>query len=312
MKKILIVDNFPQEAIQTLIEHGYHVAYRPEFAQVQIYKEADKYDVLVIRSKCVLDTNFFKDKVRLKLIVRAGAGLDLIDLKAAQDAQIKVLGAGEGNKDAVAEHTVALIINLLHRVWAAGLDVRAGIWDRSKHTGNELNGKAVGLIGFGNMGRAVAYLLQNFGCQLLVYDRDARLRNVPSYVRRVALTELQAEAEIVSLHIPLNAENRQLINLEYLSAFKKPIYLINTARGEVLDHSCLLPLLTQGRLRGLGLDVFENEVLLTHNETQKTLFDALRQENRVLMTPHIAGITQESYTKIGMVVAEKIRLFYDE
>ncbi|TAF31417.1 MAG: phosphoglycerate dehydrogenase [Cytophagales bacterium] len=304
--KILVADTFPAQAIKQLEQADFAVSNKPHIQPQELLEEAHQYEILIIRSKCRLKTEFFKNPQKLMLIGRAGAGLDLIDLEAAHEAGIHIVNAPEGNKDAVAEHSLGLMLSLLHKIWASAQDIRRGVWDRNKHTGFEIKGKTIGLIGMGNMGRATAQLLQNFGCKILAYDRVQMLQGLPSYITSVSLAQLKQEADIVSFHIPLDEQNYQLVNETYLNAFKKSIYLINTSRGEIIDHSCLLPLLNAQKLLGIGLDVFENEKIETHTPHQKLLYDQLRQDDRVIMTPHIAGITHDSFEKIGSVLVQKI------
>jgi D-3-phosphoglycerate dehydrogenase / 2-oxoglutarate reductase len=306
MKKVLIIDEMHLSIIPLLEAEGYEVDYRPHIKREEILNIVEGYNGLIIRSKTPMDKELLEKATQLRFIGRAGAGLDKIDLGYLAERGIKLHHAAEGNKDAVGEQAIGMLLSLFNHISKADQEVRKGIWIREANRGEELQGKTVGIIGFGNMGQAFAEKLMGFGVRVLAYDKYKSGFGT-THVEEVALDGLMEEADILSLHIPLTSETRNLLTLDFISKFKKPFYLINTARGELISFDTLNAALDKGILQGAILDVLENEKFLTYSKAQQEAFNRLAERNNVIFSPHIAGWTHQSYIKINEVLVKKIK-----
>ena len=245
---------------------------------------------------------------KLKFIARAGAGMENIDVAYAESKGIKCLHAPEGNKDAVAEQTIGMLLGLFNNLFKANKEVREGKWIREGNRGVELMGKTVGIIGYGNMGSAFAERLKGFGANVLVYDKYKKGFGT-DFIKETSLEEIFKNADVLSLHTPLTAETNYLINDSFINKFSKNIYIINTARGKCLNTSDLVKNLKSGKVLGTCLDVLEYEMVSFEALDTKQLpeaFQYLIQSDKVVLSPHIAGWTNESNEKIARVLAEKI------
>ncbi len=303
--KILIADDVHPSLFEMLHEAGFTYCYEPTFKRADIVNHIAEYEGLVIRSKTYIDEEILQKASQLRFIARAGAGLDLIDLDAAQKYNVQVFAANEGNRDAVAEHVVGMLLGLFANIVKADREVRQGIWDREGNRGIELMGKTVGLIGFGFNGSATARRLSGFGCKVLAYDKY--LHNYGNaHAQEATLDEIRAEADVISLHVPLTEETRLMINDDFVTQVAKPFFLINAARGEIVALEAVVRGLQSGKVRGACLDVLENEKLQTLTLSQQVAFDYLRNSERVILTPHVAGWTQESYVKINETLMKQI------
>lgn len=242
---------------------------------------------------------------KLRFIARAGAGVDQIDEKELERRGITLINAPEGNRDAVGEHTLGMLLCLLNKIQLANVEVRQKIWDREGNRGIEIKGKTVGIIGYGNMGKAVAKRLQGFECQVLAHDiRPVRQDGNATLVPMETIWE---QADIVSYHIPLNEHNFGLVDEAYFEKFKKPIFLVNMARGEIMPLRVIRYAMERGIVRGAALDVLENEKLNTFTPEQETAFQWLAAQPNVIFTPHVGGWTFESYDRINRVLVEKVQ-----
>jgi D-3-phosphoglycerate dehydrogenase len=303
--RCLIADDLHPVLPELLTAAGIHTLYLPEVEKDEFVALLANTEILVIRSRFQVDRQLLEKAPQLRIIGRAGAGLDGIDVSAAEDRGIIVLHAAEGNADAVGEHVLGMILGLLARIPEADRKIRQGIWDREGFRGRELNGRCVGIIGYGNMGPAVARRLSSFGCRIISYDKY-RTDWPDQFAERVDLDEIKRSADILSLHVPLTTETTGLIHRDFLLGCKPGLLLINTSRGPVLDVSGLEQLLDTGSLSGIGLDVFPEEPLYLKNFSGSSETEKLIQRPDVLATPHVAGWTLESYEKISRVLAEKI------
>jgi len=308
-KKILIVNDLHLDFIEDMEETGFKVDYRPDITKSEIYEIIPNYHGLVIRSKMYIDADFLSKADKLEFIGRAGAGIDNIDEKAVSGTNIKIFNAPEGNRDAVGEHAIGMILSLFNNLNKGHREVTAGIWDREGNRGLELGGMTVGILGYGNTGRALAKKLQGFGCRILAFDKY-RSDIEESYVELVSLEEFYKESNVVSIHIPLTSETTGCINAEFFEAFGNEIFIINTSRGKVLALNDLLYCLDKGKVQGACLDVLENEKLDALSETEKRTLDKLNGTGKVLFSPHVAGWTFESYRKISEVLSKKILNHY--
>ncbi|EAY24018.1 2-hydroxyacid dehydrogenase [Microscilla marina] len=305
---ILIIDKMHPSITSLLESRGIQGDYRPDITRAEILTIVDKYEGLMVRSKTAIDEDLIGRASRLKVIARAGAGLDKIDLSAANARGIKVLNAPEGNRDAVGEQTIGMLLSLLHNVQRADWEVKNFAWKREANRGVELMDKVVGVIGYGNMGKAFAKRLSSFGCKdVIAYDR--RPDRGDEYARQVSMDEVFERAEIISLHVPLDEYTYELVDDDFLDCFEHNIYLVNTARGKVLVLDALQRKIQEGKVLGAALDVLENEKLQNLSEAEKQSFEFLRKSPHIIMTPHIAGWTHESFQKINEVLVDKIQQY---
>ena len=306
IKTILVVDKMHESLFPMLQEIGFEADYRPEISPEEIKRIIGNYEVVFVRSKITVDEELLQHAPLLKVVGRAGAGIDQLDVAALEKRNIRLINAPEGNRDAVAEHALGMLLALFNNILTGDAQVRKGIWDREGNRGIELAGKTVGIIGYGFMGQAFARRLGGFGCRVLAFDKF-RSGYGNEYAEECSLEKIREEADVVSLHIPLNSENKNLVNTAYLERFRKSIFLINTARGEIIPLKDLRYALESGKVKGAVLDVLENEKLQQLSPAQKENFDYLVKSERVILTPHVAGWTHESYIKINQVLVEKLK-----
>ncbi|WP_395618548.1 NAD(P)-dependent oxidoreductase [Aquirufa sp.] len=304
MRKVLIVDEVHPSMTEGLTNLGFEVETRADLSLAEFTSILPAYDGLVIRSKFKITADILTDST-LTFIARAGAGLDLLDVDACLSRGIAVFSANEGNADSVAEHIIGQLLSLAHKLHTADTEVRHGLWEREGNRGFELKGKTIGIIGYGNMGKAVASRLSSFGMSILAYDKYAPSEDYPA-----SMEQLFEQADIVSLHIPLTSETRGLISVEFIASFKKPIFLINSSRGPIAPLEPLLHGLRSGQIKGLALDVLPNEKLSSWSPVEKELFAEIAAFPATIFSPHVAGWTTESYYKINEVLLEKIKAHF--
>lgn len=305
MKRCLIIDPMHESIIRMLQEIGWQPDYLPAIGRDEIKTMHMGYEGLIVRSKTVVDRDLLGDNPTIRFVARAGAGLDNLDLAYLEEKNIHVLHAADGNRDAVAEFTVAMLLALLRNVPKADSEVRTTIWDREGNRGEELMGKTVSIIGYGNMGQAFAERLRGFGCKVLAYDKY-KSGFGGTICEEVDMPRVFSETDILSLHIPLTRETRGMVNASYLQRFEKNIVLVNTARGEIVPLDELVKAMKSGKVRGAALDVLENEKLHDLTPTQRESFNYLSGKYNVIFAPHIAGWTFESHIKINVALVRKI------
>jgi len=298
-KKILIIDEVHPSLAKDLRSYGFEVDEQPHILPQDV--RLTGYQGLVLRSKMKLGVSELADS-GLEFIARAGAGLDLIDVDYCAQKNIAVFSANEGNRDAVAEHVIGQLITLARKINTADTEVRAGIWDRDGNRGWELQGKTLGIIGYGNMGQSLAKKLQGFDMNIMAYDKYAPATH--------ELADIFEHADILSLHVPLTDETLKMVDREFIDQFAKNIVLINSSRGSVCSLEALAWGLSTGKLQGIALDVLPNEKLATWTTTEKALFEQIAAHPTTLFSPHIAGWTAESYWKINDALIEKIKAHY--
>lgn len=307
MTRVLIADNTHEVLEQRLREAGFEVSVEPGHDYESLVAAAQGCDGLVVRSKVIVDRAFIDRVPSLKCIGRVGAGMETIDVDYAESKGIHCLNSPEGNRDAVGEHAIGVLLALLNNIARADAEVRRGLWRREENRGYELGNLTVGIIGFGNMGRAFAQRLGGFGCRVIFYDKYLGAIENLEKPERVPLETLQAEADVVSFHVPLTNETRHYLDADFIDAMGKPFFLLNTSRGAVVDTAALVEGMKKGKVRGAALDVLEYEDM-----TKDGLADVpapmqyLLQSDRTVLTPHVAGWTVESKYKLAAVLAEKI------
>lgn len=277
----------------------------------EIEAKIQHYHGIVIRSRFKIDKQFIDKATQLQFIARVGAGLESIDCDYASQKNIKLIAAPEGNSNAVGEHAIGMLLSLFNNLNQANVEVKSGQWNRESNRGHELKGKTIGIIGYGNMGKAFAKKLQGFEVTVLCYDILETVGD--KYAIQVPLSELQQKADVVSLHTPWNPTTDKMIDAQFIQAFAKPFWLINTARGNSVVTADLVAGLKSGKICGAGLDVLEYEKASFETIYQDNLsedFNYLCQANNVLLTPHIAGWTVESHQKLAQVIVDKIKNAY--
>ena len=302
-RSILIVDDLHPVFKERAAALGYHVDDRPDITREETLAIIDQYEGIAVRTKFRIDEALLSAATQLKFVARAGAGLDNIDETYAASRNIALINAPEGNRDAVGEHAVGLLLSLMNNFRRADQQVRNAVWDREGNRGWELKGKTVGIIGYGFMGQQFARKLAGFEVNVMAYDKY-KTGFSDNYAREVSMEEIVKHSDVLSLHIPLTSETRQLVTDEYLFHFKKPFFFINTARGEVVNTKAILKAIQAGKILGAGLDVLEVEKFPALG--QQPWYQELIQEDQVILTPHVGGWTFDSYRKISEVLAAKL------
>jgi len=313
--KVLLIDTNHEILKQGLKELGCACDEDYTSSKQQIEEKIGNYDGIVVRSRFNIDENFIDKATNLKFIARVGAGLESIDVDYASKKGIHLISAPEGNRNAVGEHALGMILSLFNNLKKADLEIRQGKWLREANRGLELEGKTVGLIGYGNMGKAFAKKLRGFDVEVICYDI---LENVgDENCKQVSLEELQEKTDVLSLHTPFNKLSHNMVNAEFINKFKKPFYLINTARGSAVVTNDLVEALINKKILGACLDVLEYEKLsfenLFENENLPEAFNYLIHSENVLLSPHVAGWTIESKIKLAQTIVDKVAtIFFSE
>ena len=310
--KILLLDSNHPLITEQLLAKGFILEEDFTSSYDEVLQKINQYDGIIIRSRIPLDKNFLENAQNLKFIARVGAGMENIDLEVAKNLGISLINSPEGNRDAVAEHVVAMLLILMNRLFIASEEVKKGVWKREENRGDELLGKTFGIIGYGNMGKATAKRLSGFGVEVIFYDILPNLED--EFAKQVSLEELQERADILSLHIPLDASTEYLVDENFISKMKKNFYLVNTARGKNVKTSALVDALKSGKVKAAALDVleyekssFENLDISTSLSTRnKEDLQFLLESNQVIVTPHIAGWTHQSKEKLAQFIVDKI------
>jgi D-3-phosphoglycerate dehydrogenase len=308
MKKILCIDSNHSILHETLINIGFQCDLFWDQSAEDLIKLLPNYEGIVIRSKFKITKQLIDSAPNLKCIGRVGAGMENIDVEYANSKGIVCVSAPEGNRDAVGEHALGMLLMLLNNLKRADIEVRHGIWKRAENRGFEIAGKTIGIIGYGNMGATFAKRLQGFSCKVLVNDKyKTGFGN--EFVTESTLEQIYQEADIISIHTPLTEETTHYINDAFISSCKKNIYIINTARGKCLNTADLVTHLKTGKVLGACLDVLEYESTSFENmditKLPEPMQYLLKSEN-VILTPHIAGWTHESNYKMSLIIAEKM------
>jgi D-3-phosphoglycerate dehydrogenase len=309
--KILHIDSNHPLLWEQLEQTGFQNEADFTSSKAEIEEKIHEYHGIVIRSRFKIDKTFIDKAVNLKFIARVGAGLESIDCEYAEAKNIHLIAAPEGNRNAVGEHALGMLLSLMNKLNRADKLVREGKWIREGNRGYELEGKTIGIIGYGNMGKSFAKKLKGFDVTVLCYDIQDNVSD--ENAKQVSLTELQQKSDVLSLHIPWTPETDKMINSEFINQFAKPFWFINTSRGKNVITDDLVDALQSGKVLGAGLDVLEYEKLSFENlfiDTEKPkAFEFLLQAENVLLTPHIAGWTFESHEKLAQTIVDKIISF---
>jgi D-3-phosphoglycerate dehydrogenase len=312
MRHILFIDAAHPVLEQHLTDFGYTCHHHYTTSKADVEKILPLFFGVVLRSRIKIDQEFIDAGKNLKFIAREGVGIEHIDVEYAKAQGVEVLTSPEGSMDTVAEHTIGLLLALLNHIPRANQQVKAGFWKREENRAVELKGKTVGIVGYGNMGHALAQRLAGFGCRVVAYDKY-KTNYGDQYATAVNLSTLQEQSDIVSFHVFYEPENHLFVNDEYLSAFQKNIYLINTARGLILNTADLVKHLKTGKVRGAALDVLEYEeqsFSMLKMDNLPAPFQYLIESEQVILAPHIAGWSFESKKNHGEVLAQKINQLF--
>lgn len=306
-RKVLITAKAHNYLIDRLEEKGYEVSYQPSISYEELLAVIPDYIGLIVTTRMKIDVPVIDRARQLQWIGRLGSGMELIDVKYAESKGIHCASSPEGNREAVGEQMVGMLLSMMNFINKSNLELREGIYERDGNRGYEIGGRTVGIIGYGNTGSAYARKLRGFEPKILAYDKyTTGFSN--EYVQEATMEQLYAEAEIVSVHLPLTAETKHLANIDFFRSFHRPIWFLNAARGKIVNTADLIQALEEGLLRGAALDVQENEKLATYSEEEKAQLDKLLSMPNVIITPHIAGYTHEASINMARIVLEKLHV----
>lgn len=306
MKKVIISGLAHTILLESLTTLGYNVMYEPKISYEDLSNNIIDAVGLVVSTRIKVDASLIDKAPQLKWIGRLGSGMDLIDVAYAQSKNIQCISSPEGNSNAVAEHTLTLLLNLMNKVNFSYEKIKEGIWAREESRGDELYGKTVGIIGFGNTGSRFAQLLSSFNVTVLVYDKY-KSGFAKDYIKEANLEQIARYADVISFHVPLTEETFYYANEQFFHSLQQQPYFISTCRGKVTDSNALINALQLKKIKAAALDVLENEKLASYSQNEKEQLNKLLAFDNVIITPHTAGVTTQSFYKTSKVLADKIK-----
>ena len=305
MRKVIITAKAHEILIDTLKQKGFEVIYAPSISYNELFNELEGVEGLVVTTRVKVDADLIDKGSDLKWIGRLGSGMELIDVKHAESKGIKCISSPEGNRNAVAEHALAMLLSLMNKTHSVQKELKEGKWLRDENRGTELFGKIVGIIGYGNTGSAFAQLLQSFDVTVLAYDKY-KFGFSRDHIKEASLEQLCRYSEVISFHVPLTNDTHYMANNDFFQSLKQKPWILNTSRGQIVNTQDLKNAILRGMIAGAGLDVLENEKLSSYTLEEKTLFEWLINQPNVVITPHIAGYSHEAFLKMSQVLLQKL------